>query len=253
MMTWTACSATWWGAEEVTLVYRLLVRSLVTRARVAALVAIGLVGVFLGLAIRLGDLTASDRVLATSRDLLGGYALNLVVPVTALVFASAAFGDPTDDRTMVYLWLTPLPRWRLVAAGWAAALTVAGPVAVLPVTLAAAVAGADARLVAAAAVGACLATVGYTALFLGLGLLVRRALAWGLAYVLIWELAVARISKGAARLSVSVYSRSVLSAVGHVVKPRNAAAVSTSLIVLALVVLAATALTTRVLARADVA
>ncbi len=235
------------------LVYRLLLRSLVSRARVAALAAIGLVGVLIALAIRAADITTADRATAITRDLLGGYGLNLVVPVTALVFASAAFGDPTDDRTMVYLWLTPIPRWRLVAAGWAAALTVAGPVAILPVVLAAAVAGGEGRLVAGAAAGATLATVGYTSVFLGLGLLVRRALAWGLAYVLIWELAVARISKGAARLSVSVYSRSVLSEVGHVVKPSNAAAVSTSLIVLALVVLAATALTTRALARADVA
>lgn len=235
------------------LVYRLLLRSLVSKPRIAALAAIGIVGVLIAFAIRVADITDADRRLVITRDLLGGYGLNLVVPVTALVFASAAFGDPTDDRTMVYLWLTPIPRWRLVAAGWAAALTVAGPVAVLPVVLAAALAGGEGRLVAAAAVGAALATVGYTALFLGLGLLVRRALAWGLAYVLIWELAVARVSKGAARLSVSVYSRSVLSEVGDVVKPGNAAAVSTSLIVLALVVLAAAALTTRALARADVA
>ena len=235
------------------LVYRLLLRSLVTRARVIALSAIGLVGILIGVAIGVSDLTGADRSLVITRDLLGGFGLNLVVPVTALVFASAAFGDPTDDRTMVYLWLTPIPRWRLVAAGWAAALTVAGPVAILPVAVAAAVAGAEARLVAGSVAGALLATMGYTALFLGLGLLVRRALAWGLAYVLIWELAVARISKGAARLSVSVYSRSVLSDVGQVVKPLNAAAVSTSVVVLALVILAAMALTTRSLIRADVA
>jgi len=237
----------------VALVYRLLLRSLVSRSRVVALSAIGLVGVLLGVAIRASDLSAADRSLVITRDLLGGFGLNLVVPVTALVFASAAFGDPTDDRTMVYLWLTPIPRLRLVAAGWAAALTVAGPVAILPVAVAAVVAGAEGRLVAGAVVGAALATAGYSALFLGLGLLVRRALAWGLAYVLIWELAVARISKGAARLSVSVYSRSVLSEVGDVVKPLNAAAVSTSLLVLALVILGAVALTTRSLARADVA
>ena len=235
------------------LVYRLLLRTLVSRPRVIALAAIGLVGILIAVAIRAADLTESDRAVAITRDLLGGYGLNLVVPVTALVFASAAFGDPTEDRTMVYLWLTPIPRWRLVAAGWAAALTVAAPVGILPVVLAAALAGADGQLVAAAAAGAGLATLGYTAVFLCLGLLVRRALAWGLAYVLIWELAVARISKGAARLSVSVYSRSVLSALGEVFAPRNAAAVSTSLIVLALVVLAANALTTRVLTRADVA
>ncbi len=235
------------------LVYRLLLRSLVTRARVIALSAIGLVGILLGLAIRVSDLSAADRSLVITRDLVGGFGLNLVVPVTALVFASAAFGDPTDDRTMVYLWLTPIPRWRLVAAGWVAALSVAGPVAIVPVAAAAAVAGAEGRLVAGTLVGAALATVGYTALFLGLGLLVRRALAWGLAYVLIWELAVARISEGAARLSVSVYSRSVLSEIGQVVKPLNAAAVSTSLIVLAATVAAAMAFTTRTLTRADVA
>ena len=238
----------------MSLVYRLLLRTMVTRARLAALVAIGLVGIVIGLAIRAADgVSTAERTTVITRDLLGGYGLNLVVPVTALLFASAAFGDPTDDRTMVYLWLTPVARWRLVAAGWAAALTVAGPVGVLPVVLAAAVAGADGRLVAAAGAGAALATAGYSALFLGLGLLVRRALAWGLTYVLIWELAVARISKGAARLSVSVYARSVLSEVGRVAKPRNAAAVSTSLIVLGLVVLAATALTTWMLSRSDVA
>ena len=235
------------------LVYRLLLRSLLTKARVVALSAIGLLGILLGLAIRVSDLGSADRSLVITRDLLGGFGLNLVVPVTALVFASAAFGDPPDDRTLVYLWLTPSPRWRLVAAGWAAALTVAGPVAVVPVAVAAAVAGGEGRLVAGSVAGAVLATMGYTAVFLGLGLLVRRALAWGLAYVLIWELAVARISKGAARLSVSVYSRSVLSDVGQVVKPLNAAAVSTSLLVLTLVILAAMALTTRSLIRADVA
>ncbi|HEV8115674.1 MAG TPA: hypothetical protein VGP53_05495, partial [Acidimicrobiales bacterium] len=85
------------------LVYRLLLRSLVTRARVIALSAIGLVGILLGLAIRVSDLSAADRSLVITRDLVGGFGLNLVVPVTALVFASAAFGDPTDDRTMVYL------------------------------------------------------------------------------------------------------------------------------------------------------
>ena len=236
------------------LVYRLLLRTLVTRARLVALVAIGLAGVLIGLIIRLATgVTELERSTALSRDLIGGFGLNLVVPVTALVFASAAFGDPTDDRTMVYLWLTPLARWRMVAAGWAASLSVAMPVAVLPVAVAAAVAGADTKLVVAAAVGATLATAGYSALFLGLGLLVRRALAWGLVYVLIWELAVARLSKGAARLSVSVYARSVLSEVGDVTPPLNAAAVSTSLVVLALLVVAASALTTRLLGRADVA
>jgi ABC-2 type transport system permease protein len=237
----------------VNLTYRLVVRTLVTRPRLIALCLIGGAGLLFGIAIRFADATAVDRLEITNRLLIGTYGLNLVVPVTALVFASAALGDPVEDRTLVYLWLTPIARWRIVAAAWLAGLTVAVPVACGSVVLATAIAGGDARLVLAAAAGAGLATAGYTSLFLLLGLLVRRALAWGLAYVLVWELAVARIAKGAARLSVSVYSRSVLADIGNVDPPRNAAALATSLIVLAIVVVAAIAGTTALLRRLDVA
>jgi len=235
------------------LAYRLLVRTLVTRARLVALCAIGGAGLLFGLAIRFADATAADRLDATNRLLIGTYGLNLVIPVTALVFASAALGDPVEDRTLVYLWLTPVSRWRLVVAGWLASLTVSVPVGCGAVVLATALAGADGRLVGATAAGAALATAGYTSLFLLLGLVVRRALAWGLAYVLVWELAVARIAKGAARLSVSVYSRSVLADIGDVAPPRNAAALVTSLVVLSLLVVAATLGTTTLLRRLDVA
>jgi ABC-2 type transport system permease protein len=40
---------------------------------------------------------------------------------------------------------------------------------------------------------------------------VRRALAWGLAYILIWEGFVANAGDNAARLAVRAYTRSVLS------------------------------------------
>jgi ABC-2 type transport system permease protein len=235
------------------LAYRLLARTLVTRARLVALCAIGGAGLLFGLIVRFADQPASERLRVTNSLLIGTYGLNLVIPVTALVFASAALGDPVEDRTLVYLWLTPTRRWRLVAAAWLASLTVAVPVGCGAVVLATAVAGGDARLVGAAAAGAALATIGYSSLFLLLGMLVRRALAWGLAYVLVWELAVARIAKGAARLSVSVYSRSVLADLGDVEAPRNAAATSTSLLVLAIVVLLAILGTTRLLSRLDVA
>jgi ABC-2 type transport system permease protein len=237
----------------MSLTYSLLVRTLVTRARLVALCAIGGAGLLFGVAVRFADESAQNRLEITNRLLIGTYGLNLVIPVTALVFASAALGDPVEDRTLVYLWLTPIGRWRLVAAAWLASLTVAVPVGCGAVVLSTAIAGADARLVLATTAGSALATAGYTSLFLMLGLLVRRALAWGLAYVLVWELAVARIAKGAARLSVSVYSRSVLSEIGDVALPRNAAAVATSLVVLGLTVAGAVAMTTFLLRRLDVA
>ena len=38
----------------------------------------------------------------------------------------------------------------------------------------------------------------------------RRALVWGLAYILLWESFVASAGKGASRLAVRAYTRSVL-------------------------------------------
>jgi ABC-2 type transport system permease protein len=65
-------------------------------------------------------------------------------------------------------------------------------------------------VVMAALAAATVAALGYTSLFLLLGLLVRRALVWGLAYLLIWEQFVARSGSTAARLSILVNARSLL-------------------------------------------
>jgi ABC-2 type transport system permease protein len=48
-------------------------------------------------------------------------------------------------------------------------------------------------------------------LFLTLGLLVRRALPWGLAYIVLWEGFVASAGKTASRLALRSYTRSILS------------------------------------------
>jgi ABC-2 type transport system permease protein len=234
------------------LLYRLHLRTLVTKARLVGLFAVGLAALGLGLALRFTNHpeTRADRVYT---ELITTFGLNLIVPVTALVFASAAFGDPTDDKTMVYLWLTPVPRWRLVASALAASLTIAIPVAVIPLAAATILAGSTSRVVLATSIGSAFATVAYTAVFLGLGLRVRRALAWGLAYLLIWELAVARAAKGAAKLSISVYSRSLLAKIADHVAPKNGTSLAAAVIVPPLVIVAALVLTTWWLARAEVA
>lgn len=230
--------------------YRLLFGTLVTRGRVATLGVLGLVPVLLGLALRSQDSGAYD---AAYKGLVEAYGLGLLVPVVSLVFASAAFGDPAEDRTLVYLWLKPVARWRLVAAALAATLTVALPLAVVPMAVAVSVSGAGVELVRGAVAGTALAVVGYCCLFLGLGLRVRRALIWGLAYVLIWEGAVARTARGAARLSINVHARSVVARVAHHPLPTNAAAMVTALAVPLVVAALAVVLTTWWLTRIDVA
>ena len=190
-------------------IYRLLLSSQVSLARVLALGALGLAAVVVGWAIGHSDpIDAAD----TGARFINVFGLSLTVPVTALVFASAALGDLTDDSTLVYLWLRPVRRATVVVAAFAAALTVTLPLVVLPLVMAAAMTGGGADLVKGTALAAALGSVAYAGLFTALGLRVRRALVWGLLYIFIWEGFVARGGDNAARLAVRSVTATVLQA-----------------------------------------
>ncbi len=229
--------------------FRLVVRTQLTKGRVAALLAVAAVGVLIGLAVGRADV--ADRGDAAYR-FVSTFGLGLLVPVTALVFGAAAFGDPAEDATLVYLWLRPVPRWRIVMAAEAAALAVAVPFGVVPTAVAAAATGQGGGLVAGALVAGTIGVVAYSTLFLALGLIVRRALAWGLVYVLIWEGFVARSGTAAARLSILVYARSLLARVADADPPRLAAATPVAVVTPLVVAAAGLALTSVALARAEV-
>jgi ABC-2 type transport system permease protein len=235
----------------ISTVYRLSLRLLVTRGRLVALVAVGAVAVLLGVVVRAGGAEV-DKSKAVY-DVIDGYCLGVLAPVVALVFASAALGDPAEDGTLVYLWLKPVARWRVVVGALVASLSVALPLVVVPSVVAAAVSGVGHGVVGAAVAASALSVVAYTTIFLGLGLKVKRALVWGLAYVLIWEGAVARTGRGAARLAVHVYARSVLVDLSHRPKPKLVIAPFTSVFVPLVVAAVAVVVATRLLARAEVA
>jgi ABC-2 type transport system permease protein len=230
-------------------VFRLILRTQVTKGRAAALGTVGALGILLGVAIgRSNDFDRFD----VAHGFVGGYGLGLLVPLTALVFAAAALGDPAEDGTLVYLWHRPIARWKIVAAAAAAALCIAVPFAVVPTAIAAAATDNGADLVAGAVVSSLLAAAAYSGIFLLLGLVVRRALAWGLAYVLIWEGFVARSATGPARLSVLVYARSLLADVAGHAPPRLASSSGVAVVVLAAVAVAGVGATTWALRRIDV-
>ena len=230
--------------------FRLFVRLAAHRGRLLALGALGALAVVLGAAVGLaGDVDRAD----VGRRVVESYGLGVLVPVVALVIASAVLGDPAEDATLVYLWLRPVARWRTAVAAFAAALAAVVPLAVAPLVVAAALSRAGSALVGGAAAAAAVATVAYAAVFCGLGLRVRRALPWGLAYVLIWEGAVARVSTGAARFTVSAYARTLLARAVGAEAPPPGPATLTSVVVPLLVAAVAVALTASWLARRDVA
>ncbi len=192
----------------VPLLYRLFLRNLATKGRLALLGGLGLIGLLLGLAIRVGD---SDSAISDATHFIDGFGLVLLVPITALVFASSAFADVTDDKTLVYLWLRPVSRMHVAFAAAAASVTICLPLVAFPLVLAASVAEGGPALVGGTAVAVLASTVGYVGIFTWLGLRFRRALVWGLAYILLWEGFVASGGAGASKVAIRSYSRSVLS------------------------------------------
>jgi ABC-2 type transport system permease protein len=196
------------------LTYGIVVRQLVTRGRIVALLMVGVVVTVIAGAVGSADdiddpLEAGVRVIAD----LGFIAL---VPIVALVFASAALGDLREDGTLVYLWLRPMDRWPVVVGAWSAAITVSLPLTIAPLVVSALLVDGGGDLVVATVLATVVGVVAYSALFLLAGLLVKNSIVWGLAYILIWEGFIAAFGTFAARLAVRGYTRSIITAMTDV-------------------------------------
>ncbi len=183
---------------------KLFLRTLATRGRAAVLGLLGLGMILLAFVTR----NADEPQLATWR-LFSLYALGGLVPIASLVMGSSAFGDLVEDRTLVHLWLRPVSRSTLFLAAWVATLILVLPFAVVTPIVSLMIADMPTRALRAGAVAALLGACAYSAVFVALGLRVRRALAWGLAYILIWEGAVANAGAGLARLAIRLSTRSI--------------------------------------------
>jgi ABC-2 type transport system permease protein len=184
---------------------------------VAAALALG--GLGLVLRARAEDAVGvPDQLVAT---LVATLVLTLYAPLISLVQAAAVVGDLRDDGTLVYLWLRPVPRWKLALAAAIAVFVRSAPLAVLAAVALALAAGGSTDLVVASGYSALLGCVGYAGLFSFLGLAVRRALVWGLVYVLVWEGVVGTFGALPARLAVSSYSTSLLAQLGGTAVPEQ--------------------------------
>lgn len=230
-------------------IYRLVLRIQVTRGRVVVLGLLGLLGMLLGLLVGItADSTYEDAVRFVSN-----FALGVFAPIATLLFAIPAFGDPVEDGTLVYLWLRPVPRWQIALAAWAATLTVSGPIVLVPVVASAALTQQGGVLIGAATGATALALVAYSGVFVFAGLRLRRALIWGLAYILLWEGFVARAGRSAARFAILAYTRTVLTDATGVKLKLSGVSIGAAIMVPLAVGVAAIALTTRRLIRQEVA
>jgi ABC-2 type transport system permease protein len=231
--------------------YRILLRTSVTRGRLLAFLAGGALLDLIAYSIRVSDYAARESDVYQLLDVAG---LAVYVPVVALVFSTSSLGDLAQDGTLVYVWLRPVARWKVVLVALAATLSVTLPLTLGPVWLAVLLAGASPQAFWAITAATVLADGAYVAVFTAFGLRVRHALIFGLGYVLIWEAGIASLGKGPASASIRHYAESLLAHIGNQTVPGAIEAdLWPSVIVLVAVMVAGAGLTSVLLSRQDVA
>jgi len=193
------------STTAIAIAYQVVLRQLTSRGRIIGLTALALIAPVSGWALGSADASLDDAV-----GLVAGIGLGLVLPVVSLVFAGASIGDLREDKTLVYLWLRPMDRWPIVVGAAGAAATLAAPIAIVPIVLAAVLTGAGNGIVVGALLSSVVGLVAYVAVFTLFGVWLKRFIVWGLAYILIWEGFIAQAGAGVARVAVRKYTRSIL-------------------------------------------
>jgi ABC-2 type transport system permease protein len=142
--------------------------------------------------------------------------LPVLLPLTALIFATSALGGEIEDRTLLYLTLRPVSRLTVIVAKLLASTlitTVLVEVSLTATYLIGTQGTGSAQNLGAillAGLGGCLA---YSSLFLLVGLwLPRRGLLVGFIYVLLWEGILSQLSTGLATFSLRRYVEGALDA-----------------------------------------
>jgi ABC-2 type transport system permease protein len=186
------------------------VRGVLGRRRSLLIVLFAAVPVVIALIVRLSGGT-SDAVDLTA-DLLDALIVRTILPLVALILGTAVLGSELEDGTAVFLLVKPIERWRIVAAklAVAAGMTAALVALVTLVTglIVAAGRGAE-EIVIAFTVAVAIGGILYSALFVALSVVTGRALILGLAYILIWEGALAGLLEGTQVVSIRQYTLAI--------------------------------------------
>ncbi len=231
--------------------YRIMLRTSVTRGRLLAFLAGGALLDLIAYAIRASDYTGREVDTFALLDLA---ALALYVPVVVLVFSTSSLGDLAQDGTLVYVWLRPFASWKVVLVALASTLSITLPLTLVPSWLAVLLSGASDKTFWAITASVVLANLAYSALFTGFGLRVRHALIFGLGYVVIWEAGVASLGKGPAAVSIRHYAESLFAHMGNQTVPGAAEAdLWPSVIVMVSLFVVGVVITSVLLRRQDVA
>lgn len=139
-----------------------------------------------------------------------------ILPLATLILATLAFGDEIEDRTLPYLVLKPISRIRIVFEKLLSAAIVSIPVIAFGALISfllvfAGDSSENLDLLWAAFLAIAVGVFLYSAVFMLLSLLIRRAILAAIIYSLVWETVLGRFIPGLRYLSIrqvvtSIYS-----------------------------------------------
>lgn len=192
-------------------IFFLTLTQLTQRRRYALVVVLSAVAPLVALAIELFATVTASELVEIHDAVTDTLLISTVLPVAALLLATATLGDEVEDQTLVYLALKPIPRWQIALPKLAATLVaVAIPVVtggiVTSLILSEGEIGTSLLTGAGVFVGAAV----YSVAFGWGGLASRQAIAFGLGYAFLWEFALAGLFAGLRFVSVRQYALGVI-------------------------------------------
>ena len=132
----------------------------------------------------------------------------VLVPLMALIAASSVLGPEMDDGSIVYLLAKPVNRYSVAVSKYVVAAAATLVLGILPLLVIGLIVNPDEPSASlAAAAGAGLSAVTYTAGFMALSATIRGAVIVGLLYALVWEGTLGNVLSGIAWLSVNQWGQ----------------------------------------------
>jgi ABC-2 type transport system permease protein len=181
-------------------------------------------------------------------QVLGVFGFTVVLPLTALIIGTSVLGAEVDEGSIVHVLATPVPRSVVIGGKYAVAVVLTAAFVAVPELLAGLIAtGGVTKLAVGLCAGALAGSVMYNAIFVMVSAMTTRAIAYGLAYVLIWEGLLGNFVSGARLLSVGQYSLGVANGIAHDSHLNAGLTLGTSAIMGVIVTVAALVLAVRAL------
>jgi ABC-2 type transport system permease protein len=203
---------------------------------------------------------------------LGTFGFSVLLPLTALIIGSSVLGAEIDDGSIIHLLATPVRRSSVIMTKFVVSTVLTMIFAAIPELIAALISGGGyaenvvkvvpgngpSTIIPGAAinstdfalglfVGALVGAVIYNAIFIMVSAATTRAIAVGLLYVLIWEALLSNFVSGARVLSVGHYALGIANGIAHDASLNAGLTVATSVIMGAIVTVAALALAVNLL------